>query len=95
VREGYSRELLEARLREAGLEPVESHYSYGPFGSLAWRLLIKYPMLALNRTALAYPLLPVYYLVVLPVGLVLNALDLVRENRTGTGLIVVARKPEG
>lgn len=95
VREGYSRELLEARLREAGLEPVESHYSYGPFGSLAWRLLIKYPMLALNRTALAYLLLPVYYLVVLPVGLVLNALDLVRENRTGTGLIVVARKPEG
>lgn len=94
VREGYSRELLEARLREAGLEPVESHYSYGPFGSLAWRLLVKYPMLALNRTALAYLLLPVYYLVALPVGLVLNALDLVRENRTGTGLIVVARKPE-
>lgn len=94
VREGYSREQLEARLREAGLEPVESHYSYGPWGSLAWRLLIKYPMQALNRSTLAYLLLPLYYLGVLLPGLILNALDLARENRTGTGLIVVARKPE-
>ncbi|MDQ7041099.1 MAG: class I SAM-dependent methyltransferase [Rhodothermus sp.] len=95
VREGYSREQLEARLQAAGLQPVESHYSYGPLGSLAWRLLIKYPMLVLNRSRLAYPLLPLYYLVVLPVGLVLHALDLARENRTGTGLLVVARKPDG
>jgi hypothetical protein len=34
-----------------------------------------------------------YYLPVLPVGLLLNALDLRRPNPTGTGLVVVARKP--
>ncbi|SHK30921.1 class I SAM-dependent methyltransferase [Rhodothermus profundi] len=93
VREGYSRELLEARLGEAGLEPVESHYSYGAAGALAWRLLIKYPMLGLQRSTLVYLVLPVYYLVVLPVGLMLNALDVVKQNRSGTGLLVVARKP--
>ncbi len=95
VREGYSREQLAARLQAAGLEPVESHYSYGPFGALAWRLLIKYPMLGLSQSTLAYLLLPLYYLVVLPVGLVLHALDLVWKNRRGTGLLIVARKPEG
>ncbi len=94
VREGYSREQLLARLQAAGLKPVESHYSYGPFGSLAWRLLIKYPILGLSRSPLAYLLLPLYYLVVLPVGLVLHALDLVWKNRTGTGLLVIARKPD-
>lgn len=93
VREGYSRELLEARLREAGLEPLESHYSYGPFGSLAWRLLVKRPMLWLNRSRAAYLLLPLYYALVLPIGLVLHVLDLYQDNRCGTGLLVVAQKP--
>lgn len=94
VREGYSRTLLEARLREIGLEPIESHYSYGFLGSLAWRLLIKYPLRILNRGPLGYLLLPGYYLGALPVGLMLNALDLVWTNQAGTGLLVVARKPE-
>jgi 2-polyprenyl-3-methyl-5-hydroxy-6-metoxy-1,4-benzoquinol methylase len=92
VREGYNRELLESRLRAVGLEPVSSHYSYGPFGSLSWRLLIKYPMLWLNRSRAAYLVLPFYYALVLPVGLILNALDLQHENRSGTGLLVVAQK---
>jgi SAM-dependent methyltransferase len=92
VRDGYSIEEIESKLRDAGLEPVRSIYTYGPFGSLAWRLLIKVPMQLLGRTRLALVLLPIYYLPVLPLGLLLNALDLWRRHEAGTGLLVTARK---
>jgi len=93
VRDGYNLEELKDKLREAGLVPVHSHYTYGTYGSLAWRLLIKYPIQLLGKSPAFIVLLPFYYLPVLPVGLVLNALDLRHDNPTGTGLLVVAEKP--
>jgi 2-polyprenyl-3-methyl-5-hydroxy-6-metoxy-1,4-benzoquinol methylase len=93
VRDGYNLDDLQARLRSAGLEPVRAFYTYGPYGSFAWRLLIKRPMQMLNRTKLSLILLPLYYLPVLPLGMALHALDLRHENRSGTGVIVVAKKP--
>ncbi len=93
VRDGYNRGALEAKLKDAGLEPVESRYTYGPYGSLAWRLLIKRPMQLLSQSWAYLPLLLLYYVPVLPLGMYLNAKDLQEENATGTGLLVVARKP--
>jgi len=93
VRDGYSREELEGKLRDAGLEPVRTIYTYGPYGSLAWRMLIKTPMRMLGKTRSALFFLPFYYIPVLPVGLLLNAIDVRRHNETGTGIIVIARKP--
>lgn len=92
ARAGYNLEDLKAKLRTAGLEPVRTRYTYGPYGSAAWKLLIKRPLLLLNASRASWLLLPLYYAAVLPVGLVLNLLDLRRENATGTGLLVVARK---
>lgn len=92
VRPGYGMDELCAKLKTAGLEPVRALYTYGMYGSRAWRLLIKRPMQMLARTRAAYALLPLYYLVALPAGTILNALDVRAENETGTGLIVVARK---
>ncbi len=92
VRDGYNRAELEGKLRDAGLEPVHTLYTYGAHGSLAWRLLIKIPMQMLSRSRAAWLLLPFYYLPVLPLGLWLNAKDLQQENEAGTGLLVVARK---
>jgi SAM-dependent methyltransferase len=94
VRDGYSREELEGKLRDAGLEPVRSLYTYGPYGSLAWRMLIKYPMLMVGKMRPALLLLPFYYVPVLPLGLLLNALDVRRQNDSGTGLLVIAEKPK-
>lgn len=94
VRDGYNLAELEGKLREAGLQPVRSLYTYGPYGSHAWRLLIKRPIQLLGRTMAAALVLPFYYLFALPVGLALNALDLRQENATGTGLVVIARKPQ-
>lgn len=93
VRDGYNLEELQTKLRDAGLEPIRSIYTYGDYGSLAWRLLIKYPMLALGKTRASAVALPLYYLPVFPLGMALNALDVRSKNEAGTGLLVVARKP--
>ncbi|MEX0599174.1 MAG: class I SAM-dependent methyltransferase [Rhodothermales bacterium] len=92
VRPGYNMDELCRKLEEAGLEPVEARYTYGTYGSQAWRLLIKHPMRLLSRTKLAFAILPIYYLVALPVGTVLNWMDVRTDNASGTGLIVVAGK---
>ena len=93
AREGYAVEDLEEKIRSAGLESVETIYAYGPYGSLAWRLLIQGPMKMLGTSWLLALVLPFYYLPVFPVGMLLNAIDVRRENSTGTGLTAVARKP--
>lgn len=94
VRDGYGRDEMRAKLAEAGLEADVIDYSYGPFGSLAWRLTIKWPMLWLNRSFAFVLLLPFWYALVILPALVLNALDVSSKNRTGTGLIVVAHRPQ-
>ena len=93
VRDGYNRGDLEAKLRDAGLEPVKSLYTYGEYGSTAWRWLIKRPMQMLGASWASVVVLPLYYLAALPIGLFLNAKDVAHDNETGTGLLVVAQKP--
>ncbi len=94
VRDGYNMQALCDKLQRAGLTPVEQTYTYGPYGSTAWRWLIKRPMQMLGATWAALLLLPLYYLMVLPAGLWLNAQDVAHDNETGTGVLVVAQKPE-
>ena len=93
VREGYGREELAEKLRAAGLEPVRGVYTYGPYGSAAWRGLIKWPMQMLGTTWASLLVLPFYYAAALPLGLLLNATDVERDNERGTGLFMVARRP--
>lgn len=93
VRDGYNMDALAEKLRRAGLVPVEQTYTYGPYGSAAWSWLIKRPMQMLGTTWAALLILPLYYLMVLPVGLFLNAKDVAHPNETGTGLLMVAQKP--
>lgn len=93
VREGYGRTELGEKLRAAGLEPVKGLYTYGPYGAVAWRWLIKQPMQMLGATWASLVVLPLYYLAALPLGLLLNAVDVAHDNESGTGLLMVARKP--
>jgi len=95
VRDGYNLAELQQKLRGAGLEPVRSLYTYGEYGSTAWRWLIKRPMQMLGTTWTSLVILPLYYLAALPIGLLLNAKDVAHDNETGTGVLVVARKPSG
>ena len=93
VRDGYPLAELREKLETAGLRVTEQTYTYGPIGSAAWRMLVKWPIQALNRSFLTAPLVGLWYLGAGPVGMALNALDLRRDNRTGTGLLVVSQRP--
>jgi len=92
VRDGYPLDELTGKLGEAGLLTRAATYTYGFWGGVAWRLLVKYPILMLDQSMLFSLLLPIYYLPVFPIGMLLNAIDVAVVNATGTGLIVVAVK---
>jgi 2-polyprenyl-3-methyl-5-hydroxy-6-metoxy-1,4-benzoquinol methylase len=92
VRDGYNLDELKAKLQRAGLTTVQAKYTYGTFGSLAWRWLIKYPMKMLASSKLFALILPFYYIFVLPFGLILNYMDVHSDNKRGTGVLVVAQK---
>lgn len=93
ARPGYSKEEIDKKLMEADLHPQKIHYTYGSAGHTAWVLSVKWPMLWFNKIGL-FALLPllIYYPLVLPLCLVLNAADLFTENERGNGIYAVAKK---
>lgn len=92
VRPGYSMQELVSKLEAVGFEIVEQHYSYGFWGSLAWRLSIRNPLKIINKSKAFLPVLPLYLLAVLPVTMLFNHLDTKVKNKSGTGIIIVAEK---
>lgn len=93
ARVGYSKEEITEKIKEAGLAPVKVAYTYGRKGHLAWKLLIKYPMLWMTKIKLwALPFMAIYYLFTLPVGLILMKLDMKETNEKGTGIYALGRK---
>lgn len=93
ARVGYSRQQISEKLNRAGFKPIEVAYTYGRKGHFAWQLLIKYPMLWMNKIKLwALPLMAVWYIFTLPVGLIFMRLDMRDDNEKGTGIYAVARK---
>ena len=94
VRDGYNAGEITEKLETAGLDRVDVTYAYGPVGSVAWRLLVKWPIQLLSASKLLTPLVALYYLPAAPLGLALNAADLAADNAEGTGLVVTARRPD-
>ncbi|PWN06177.1 SAM-dependent methyltransferase [Rhodohalobacter mucosus] len=93
ARAGYSKEEIGSKLMESDLHPLKIHYTYGKWGHRAWTLLVKWPMVWFTRFGLpaAIPLL-IYYPVVTPVSLLMNAADLYTANKKGTGIYALAQK---
>jgi SAM-dependent methyltransferase len=94
VRDGYSIEDITEKLSSSGFRSIEATYTYGKPGNISWRLSMKYPIKMLNASKLFFILLPFYYLIFFPVSVILNLFDLYLTHRTGTGLLVTARKGE-
>jgi len=92
VRNGYSIEDIEMKLRKAGFESISSRYTYGVPGNLSWRISMKYPMLCVGVSKWLMLLLPFYYMLVLPVIVTLNLADIWMSHDSGTGLQVTAIK---
>ncbi len=92
VRDGYGRGEMEEKLRRAGFDRIDINYTYGKPGRLSWKLSMKYPLLMLGRSGLFLAILPLYYLVCMPLVLGLNVADLNITHKSGTGLLVRAWK---
>lgn len=92
ARDGYSVEDITTKLKNAGFNILYTKYSYGPVGTFAWRLGIKYPLLMVNASKASFVVLPFYYLATLWLTLLLMWIDFHSNNKTGTGLLVAAEK---
>jgi SAM-dependent methyltransferase len=92
VREGYSMKDITGKLSLAGFRNIEAGYTYGKPGNISWRLSMKYPIQMLNVSYLFFIILPFYYLIFLPVSVFLNIFDLCLTHKSGSGLLVTARK---
>jgi SAM-dependent methyltransferase len=92
VRDGYSISDISEKLSKAGFSTIEAVYTYGKPGNISWRLSMKYPVKMLNISYLFFIILPFYYLIFFPVSIILNIFDLSLTHKTGTGLLVTARK---
>lgn len=92
VRIGYEMADLKERLKKIGFKKVRARYSYGKAGKLSWLLSMKIPFRLLNISRYFLVLFPLYYLVMLPICLILNYLDTHVGHISGTGLLVKAYK---
>jgi SAM-dependent methyltransferase len=92
VRDGYSIKEISDKLSSAGFSSIETKYTYGRPGNISWRLSMKFPIKMLNFSYLFFIILPFYYLLFFPVSFILNIFDLRLNHKSGTGLIVTARK---
>lgn len=94
VRDGYGMDEIGNKLKEAGFTRVEAGYTYGRPGRISWRLSMKIPVLLLNASWLFAVLLPLWYIIVMPLVLVLNYFDTKIIHSEGTGLLVLAIKED-
>lgn len=92
VRDGYNIDEIQEKLKKAGFSHTEARYQYGTPGKISWRLSMKYPILMLNTSKIFFIILPLYYIITFPFSLILNYADVNRKHKTGSGLVVVARK---
>jgi len=92
ARNGYGMAEMRSKLERAGFNVEWIRFTYGKWGMASWRIVIKLPILMVNITKLFFLLLPFYYIVALPVGLLLMSVDYFFENKRGAGLLVLAVK---
>jgi 2-polyprenyl-3-methyl-5-hydroxy-6-metoxy-1,4-benzoquinol methylase len=92
ARDGYGAEEIRSKLEAAGFKVEKIQYTYGTWGTAAWRLGIKYPLLMLNASKICFVILPLYYCLTLPLIIPMMWLDYITHKEAGTGLNVLARK---
>jgi SAM-dependent methyltransferase len=92
VRDGYGINEITDKLIKAGFRSIKASYTYGKPGNISWKLTMKYPVKMLNVSYLIFLILPFYFLIFFPVSIILNIFDLCLVHKSGTGLLVTARK---
>lgn len=93
VRYGYTPDEMREKLGRAGFTVERIAFTYGRYGSIAWKLGIKIPMMIAGFHKFLLLALPLYYAITFPFTLLFMYLDYSGENQQGGGLLVLARKP--
>jgi cyclopropane fatty-acyl-phospholipid synthase-like methyltransferase len=92
ARNGYGAEEIQKKLESVGFKVESIRFTYGHWGNRYWKLGLKYPMQMLNVSKIFFVVLPFYYLIILPLVLPMMWLDYVADNKTGTGLNILAKR---
>jgi SAM-dependent methyltransferase len=92
VRFGYTPDEMREKLVRAGFTVERIAFTYGRYGSIAWKLGIKIPMMIAGIHKLLLFVLPLYYAITFPFTLLFMYLDYSGENQQGGGLLVLAWK---
>jgi SAM-dependent methyltransferase len=92
VRNGYNMSALKLKLKALGFRKVRARYTYGKPGQLSWVLCIRFPLTVMRTSKAFLILLPLYYIVMIPVCLILNFMDTHMGHLSGTGFILKAYK---
>jgi len=92
VRDGYTTDELLEKLRAAGFDEIKYTLTYGKNGSLAWKLLQKFPISVLRVSKVFFLILPLYFLLVYPMAEWSMKRDLKGDNAQGNGIMVKAWK---
>lgn len=91
-RDGYTIEELKEKMKEAGFKQIKFHYTHALPGRIAMMLSLKWPLYCTRLSKFLLFLLIPYFILILPVVLVLNYIDTIKPHRKGAGLIVKASK---
>lgn len=92
ARDGYSYKDLKQKLEPVGFSIYRSKYTYGFWGDKGWRLGIKIPIKLVNFSKILLLLIPFYYVITLPFALLFMWIDYKSNNKTGSGINLIARK---
>jgi 2-polyprenyl-3-methyl-5-hydroxy-6-metoxy-1,4-benzoquinol methylase len=85
----YSPQELKNKLESIGFEIQDVTVTYGDFGALAYDIVTE-----VQYSAVFKYIFPLYLFLIHPLVLFLMVADFFKENRSGNGLMVVARKRE-
>ena len=92
VRPGYNKDELCDKLMQSGFEIQESIYTYGKWGSLAWKILMRTPLKLIEKNKLFALVLPIYYMLTFTWANLMMEIDLKSSNPNGTGILIIALK---
>jgi 2-polyprenyl-3-methyl-5-hydroxy-6-metoxy-1,4-benzoquinol methylase len=92
VREGYTESEFRQKLERAGFHVLSMKRTYGPWGSVAWRLLQRIPMRIQSISKLFLPLLVPYCMILYLPAVFFMMMDLWWKNKRGGGWLVLAQK---
>ncbi|MDP3791612.1 MAG: class I SAM-dependent methyltransferase [Candidatus Omnitrophota bacterium] len=88
VREGYALSEITGIIEKNKLKIIDTRISFGKLGALGYELFC----MCQFRPLLFLALFPLYFLFVQPLVTILMILDVAKVNKSGNGIIIVAKK---